>query len=125
MATIDIAMQSTSEEILSKLGLTADKETLDSIKAIVEAGVKVSGTVSAVKKVQAGTVTVSSASTAITLSSVNVNKSFVVVSAYGTQSGASYHNVLAYLASATKLTIENDFGSGMKLYVAWQVVEFY
>lgn len=95
------------------------------------------GSISVVKSVQRGTyTTTTSTSVTITISSVDVNKSFVLVngcvdggsSNEGTGSSPAYKayvgDTSVSLSSSTALTVKNQTGTSGAT-IAWQVVEFY
>lgn len=95
------------------------------------------GSISVVKSVQRGTyTTTTSTSGTITISSVDVNKSFVLVngcvdggsSNEGTSSAPAYKayvgDTSVSLSSSTQLTVKNQTGTSGAT-IAWQVVEFY
>ena len=76
-----------------------------------------------IKNVQRGVVTAASNITNVTISAVDLSKSFVTFTMYSYVNGAYYYQTRVRLTSATNLEFQiNSFSNS--LFYAWEVVEF-
>ena len=112
----------------------ADKDTLDEVKALLEnsgyglSALKslLSAGNSVVKSVQRGVVNISAKSTTtITISTINTNKSILIVSDTYMASDSNLFNIYGEIRNATTLFFGRYSNTSFSSSVAWQVIEFY
>lgn len=124
-----VAQESSVQDIIDSIGATTDSGGSATAGTLMAKMNNMLGNAGAVKSVQRGNTTFTSASTnkTVTISSVNLSKSILILTGgYTSHDTASSLSFSGHLYSSTRLYLYCDtFSSAVEHMLSWQVVEFY